>query len=50
MVALENNNGDAISCIVIMVDSLARENDSAVEVETFHKEDCEIFNLITKGS
>ena len=47
MVALENNNGDAISCIVIMVDSLARENDSAVEVETFHKEDCEIFNLIT---
>jgi len=45
-VALEDNNGDAISCIVLMIDSLAHENDSAVEIETFHEKDCEISNLI----
>ena len=46
MVALEDNNGDAISCIVLMVDSLAKENDSIVTIETLHEEDCHIFKYM----
>jgi len=34
------NNGDAISCIIMVLDSLARSNDSVVEIETLHKESC----------
>ena len=44
--ALEDNNGDAISCIILMVDDLARENDSLVELETLHQEDCSIFKMM----
>jgi|TARA_R110000744_G_scaffold27830_1_gene67604 hypothetical protein len=49
---LEVNNGDALSCIVLIVDSLARENDSKVVIETIHKEDCQIFESagISHGS
>ena len=34
------NNGDAISCIIMVLDSLARSNDSVVEIETLHTESC----------
>ena len=34
------NNGDVISCIIMVLDSLARSNDSVVEIETLHKESC----------
>ena len=44
--ALEDNNGDAISCIVLMVDSLARENESQVTIETVHFEDCRIHDAM----
>ena len=44
--ALEDNNGDAISCIVLMVDSLARENQSQVTIETVHFEDCHIHDAM----
>ena len=40
---IEDNNGDAISCIVLMLDSLAKENNSLVEIETFHDDNCKIF-------
>ncbi len=40
------NNGDALSCIVLMLDSLASENESAVSVETFHDKGCEIFEKV----
>ncbi len=43
---IEDNNGDAISCIVLMLDSLAKENDSLVEIETFHDDNCKIFEII----
>jgi hypothetical protein len=46
VVALEDNNGDAISCIVLMVDSLARDNESMVVVETLHEENCNIFKFM----
>ena len=48
MVALEDNNGDAISCIVLMVDSLAKENESMVVIETLHEDDCHIFEYMGK--
>jgi len=31
---VELNNGDALSCIVLMLDSLAHSNNSIVEIET----------------
>ena len=34
------NNGDVISCIIMVLDSLARSNDSVVEIETLHTELC----------
>ena len=46
MVGLEDNNGDAISCVVLIVDSLARENESMVAIETLHKEGCHIFQYV----
>ena len=46
MVGLEDNNGDAISCVVLIVDSLARENESMVAIETLHKEGCHIFQYM----
>jgi hypothetical protein len=45
-VGIEDNNGDAISCIVLMLDSLAKENNSLVEIETFHDDNCKIFEVI----
>ena len=48
MVELEGNNGDAISCIVLMVDSLAKDNESMVVIETLHEEDCHIFEYMGK--
>ena len=41
---VELNNGDALSCIVLMLDSLAHSNNSVVEIETLHDSDCHIFN------
>lgn len=40
---LKGSNGPAISCIVFMVDSLARDNDAKVTIETLHQDDCRIF-------
>jgi hypothetical protein len=34
------NNGDVISCIIMVLDSLARSNNSVVEIETLHTELC----------
>jgi len=48
MVGLEDNNGDAISCIVFIVDSLARDNESMVVIETLHEEGCHIFQYVEK--
>mgnify|MGYP003624836739 FL=1 len=48
MVELEDNNGDVISCIVFLVDSLARENDSMVVIETLHEDGCPIFGSVGK--
>lgn len=42
MVELKNN-GDALSCIVLMLDSLAYSNGSTVEIETLHDQGCKIF-------
>ena len=47
---LRDNNGDAISCIVLMVDSLARENESQVTIETVHFEDCRIHDAMEEKS
>lgn len=44
--ALEGNNGDTISCIVLIIDSLARENESMVVIETLHEKGCHIFETI----
>ncbi len=48
MVELEGNNGDAISCIVLMVDSLAKDNESMVLSKLCMKEDCHIFEYMGK--
>lgn len=40
MVALENNNGDAISCIILLLDTLAIDNDARVVVVTIHQSEC----------
>jgi hypothetical protein len=48
VVALEDNNGDAISCIVLMVDSVARDHESMVVIETLHEEGCHIFEYMGK--
>ena len=50
MVALDNNNGDAISCIVLMLDNLAYENNSLVSIETLHEDSCSIFNYMEDES
>jgi hypothetical protein len=41
---VELNNGNALSCIVLMLDSLAHSNNSVVEIETLHNSDCMIFD------
>ena len=41
---VELNNGDALSCVVIMLDSLAHSNNSIVEMETLHDSDCCVFD------
>ena len=46
MVELEGNNGDTISCIVLIIDSLARENESMVVIETLHEDSCYIFRYM----
>ena len=46
MVELKESNGSAISCIVLIIDSLARENESAVVIETLHEEGCYIFGQV----
>lgn len=43
MVVVEDNNGNAISCIVLMLDSLASTHNASVVVETLHEESCSIF-------
>jgi len=48
VVELESNNGNAMSCIVLIVDSLARENESTVVIETLHEEGCHIFEYVGK--
>ena len=48
MVGLEDNNGDAMSCVVLIVDSLARENESMVAIETLHRDGCYIFQHVEK--
>jgi len=40
MVVVDNNNGDALVCVIIFLDSIALENNSAVVVETYHQEGC----------
>ena len=40
MVGLENNNGDAISCIILLLDNLAVSNDAEVVVVTMHQDEC----------
>jgi hypothetical protein len=50
MVALEDNNGDAVSCIVLMIDSLAKENQALVQLETLHQDDCNIFTMMDEKS
>ena len=47
---IEDNNGDAISCIVLMMDSLASENRADVTVQTYHNDDCEIFRMMQDES
>jgi len=47
MVELKNN-GDALSCIVLMLDSLAYSNGSTVEIETLHDQECLIFAHMKK--
>lgn len=49
MVELKENNGDALSCIVMMLDSLAKSNNTAVTIETLHDSDCEIFAHLKEG-
>jgi len=47
---VELNNGDALSCIVLMLDSLAHSNNSVVEIETLHDSDCHILVTLKKSS
>lgn len=47
---IEDNNGDAISCIVLMLDSLASENMSEVTVQTYHNDECKIFHVMEEES
>mgnify|MGYP003624176751 CR=1 FL=1 len=42
------NNGDAISCIIMALDSLARSNNAVVEIETLHAEACPLL-VSTQG-
>ena len=48
MVELKNN-GAALSCIVLMLDSLASSNNSTVEIETLHDNECLIFSHIKEA-
>ena len=40
------NNGDVISCIIMVLDSLARSNDSIVEIETLHTKLCPLLTSV----
>lgn len=40
MVDIESNNGDAISCVVLLLDNIAHENNAMVMVTTHHEDDC----------
>ena len=44
MVDVDNNNGDVLSCIIILLDSIALENNAAVIVETHHNENCTLIS------
>tara|TARA_R100000781_G_scaffold106120_1_gene70084 strand:- start:687 stop:1166 length:480 start_codon:yes stop_codon:yes gene_type:complete len=44
MVGIEDNNGDAISCIVLMIDSLANDSNVMVTLKTVHADECDIFS------
>jgi hypothetical protein len=49
MVELKDNNGGALSCIVMMLDSLAKSNNTAVTIETLHDSDCDIFGHLKES-
>tara|TARA_R100001132_G_C3247846_1_gene76115 strand:- start:163 stop:666 length:504 start_codon:yes stop_codon:yes gene_type:complete len=44
------NNGDAIFCIIMVLDSLARSNNSIVEIETLHTESCPVLTNTEGGA
>ena len=44
------NNGDAIFCIIMVLDSLARSNNSIVEIETLHTELCPLLTSTEGGA
>jgi len=48
-VVVDNNNGDALSCVVILVNSIALENHSAVVVETYHRDGCALMDHVDRG-
>jgi len=46
MVDVINNNGDALVCVIILIDSIALENNSAVIVETYHEGNCALMDYM----
>jgi len=50
MVALESDNGDAIACLVLMIDDLASQNNSLVIIETFHDDGCGLFSYMEENN
>ena len=44
------NKGDALSCIVFMVDGVARDNNASVHLETIHEEGCHLISLVDHKS
>jgi len=44
------NNGDAIFCIIMVLDSLARSNNSIVEIETLHTKLCPVLTSTEGGA
>ena len=39
------NNGDALSCVVLMTDGVARDSNASVDFETVHEEKCHLLSL-----